>query len=86
MASARQGRAHLTSFAEVKAELEAAGITPDKDVICYCGTSREGSLVRFYLKHIAGYPKVRLYEGAWKEYVWVKNQSLPAETTENAAR
>lgn len=73
-------------FAEVKAELEAAGITPDKDVICYCGTSREGSLVRFYLKHVAGYPKVRLYEGAWKEYVWVKNQSLPAETTENAAR
>lgn len=73
-------------FAEVKEELEAAGITPDKDVICYCGTSREGSLVRFYLKHVAGYPKVRLYEGAWKEYVWVKNQSLPAETTENAAK
>lgn len=70
---------------EVKAELEAAGITPDKDIICYCGTSREGSLVRFYLKHVAGYPKVRLYEGAWKEYVWVKNQSLPAEEGGEAA-
>ncbi len=69
-------------FAEVKAELEAAGITPDKEILCYCGTSREGSLLRFYLKHVAGYPKVRLYEGAWKEYVWVKDQSLPAETTE----
>ncbi|SKB06673.1 thiosulfate/3-mercaptopyruvate sulfurtransferase [Prosthecobacter debontii] len=68
-------------FAEVKAELEKAGITPDKKVICYCGTSREGSLVRFYLAHVAGYPNVRLYEGAWKEYVWVKNKSLPAETT-----
>jgi thiosulfate/3-mercaptopyruvate sulfurtransferase len=67
-------------FAEVKADLEAAGITPDKEVLCYCGTSREGSLLRFYLKHVAGYPKVRLYEGAWKEYVWLKNQSLPAET------
>lgn len=65
---------------EVKAELEAAGITPDKDVLCYCGTSREGSLLRFYLKHVAGYPKVRLYEGAWKEYAWVKDKSLPAET------
>lgn len=65
---------------EVKAELEAAGITPDKEVIAYCGTSREGSLVRFYLKYVAGYPKVRLYEGAWKEYVWLKNMSLPAET------
>lgn len=66
--------------AEVKAELEAAGITPDKTIICYCGTSREGSLLRFYLKHLAGYPNVVLYEGAWKEYVWLKDQSLPAET------
>lgn len=73
-------------FSEVKADLEAAGITPDKDILCYCGTSREGSLLRFYLKHVAGYPKVRLYEGAWKEYVWLKDQSLPAETTESTAK
>jgi thiosulfate/3-mercaptopyruvate sulfurtransferase len=66
--------------AEVRKELEAAGITPDKDIICYCGTSREGSLLRFYLKHLAGYPRVRLYEGAWKEYVWLENKSLPVET------
>ena len=72
-------------FAQVKAELEAAGITPDKEILCYCGTSREGSLLRFYLKHVAGYPKVRLYEGAWKEYVWLKNKSLPAETKESKA-
>ena len=72
-------------FAEVKAQLEAAGITPDKDILCYCGTSREGSLLRFYLKHVAGYPKVRLYEGAWKEYVWLKGKSLPAETKESKA-
>jgi thiosulfate/3-mercaptopyruvate sulfurtransferase len=67
-------------LAEVKGELEKAGITPDKNIICYCGTSREGSLLRFYLKHVAGYPNVRLYEGAWKEYVWLKDKSLPAET------
>ncbi len=72
-------------FSEVKADLEAAGITPDKEVLCYCGTSREGSLLRFYLKHVAGYPKVRLYEGAWKEYVWIRNKSLPAETKDPAA-
>ena len=74
------------SFSEVKADLEAAGITPDKEVICYCGTSREGSLVRFYLKHVAGYPSVRLYEGAWKEYVWVKEKSLPVETSDSAGK
>ena len=67
-------------FEEVKADLEASGITPDKDVLCYCGTSREGSLLRFYLKYVANYPKVRLYEGAWKEYAWVKDKSMPAET------
>ncbi len=50
---------------DVKAELEAAGITKDKDILCYCGTSREGGPLRFYLKHVAGYPKIRLYEGAW---------------------
>jgi thiosulfate/3-mercaptopyruvate sulfurtransferase len=72
-------------FAEVKAELEKAGITPDKNIIAYCGTSREGSLLMFYLKHVAGYPKVRLYEGAWKEYVWLKGKSLPAETGGDAA-
>lgn len=72
-------------FAEVKAELEKAGITPDKNIIAYCGTSREGSLLQFYLKHVAGYPNVRLYEGAWKEYVWLKNKSLPAETGGEAA-
>jgi thiosulfate/3-mercaptopyruvate sulfurtransferase len=70
------------SVEDVKKDLEAAGITPDKTIICYCGTSREGSLVRFYLKHLAGYPKVVLYEGAWKEYVWIRDQSLPAETGE----
>ncbi|MDB6118054.1 MAG: sulfurtransferase [Verrucomicrobiaceae bacterium] len=66
-------------FAEVKDQLEKAGITKDKNIICYCGTSREGSLVRFYLKYVAGFPNVRLYEGAWKEYVWLKDKSLPAE-------
>ena len=71
------------SFDSVKAELTAAGITPDKDVLVYCGTSREGSLLRFYLKHVAKYPRVRLYEGSWKEYASLKQH--PAEAKENKA-
>lgn len=67
---------------EVKAELEAAGIASDKKVIVYCGTSREGSLLRFYLTHLLGYPNVVLYEGSWKEYVWIRDQSLPVATGE----
>lgn len=64
-----------------QAELNAAGITPDKEIVVYCGTSREGSLLRFYLRHVAKYPNVRLYEGSWKEYVNMKQH--PAETKEN---
>lgn len=73
------------SLAANKAELARAGITPDKNIICYCGTSREGSLLYFYLKHVLKYPNVRLYEGSWKEYVWLNGQSLPAETGGKAA-
>ncbi|MEZ5326923.1 MAG: rhodanese-like domain-containing protein [Verrucomicrobiales bacterium] len=72
-------------FAETKDELARAGITPDKNIIAYCGTSREGSLLLFYLKHVAGFPNVRLYEGAWKEYVWIEDKSLPVETGGNPA-
>ncbi len=70
-------------FEKVQAELKSAGLTPDKEIFVYCGTSREGSLLRFYLKHVAKYPHVRLYEGSWKEYVALKQH--PAETKENKA-
>lgn len=72
-------------LAAMQAELKAGGITKDQDIICYCGTSREGSLIYFTLKHVLGYPKVRLYEGSWKEYVWVNDQTLPVETGGSAA-
>lgn len=70
-------------LAQVKAELAKAGLTPDKEILVYCGTSREGSLLRFYLKHVAQYPNVRLYEGSWKEYASLKQH--PVETKDNQA-
>ena len=66
------------------AELSNAGLTKDKEIIVYCGTSREGSLLRFYLRHVAGYRNVRLYEGSWKEYASLKK--YPTETRENKAK
>lgn len=66
------------------AELTKAGLTKDKEIIVYCGTSREGSLLRFYLRHVAGFPNVRLYEGSWKEYASLKQ--YPAETQANSAK
>jgi thiosulfate/3-mercaptopyruvate sulfurtransferase len=65
-------------------ELNNAGLTEDKEIIVYCGTSREGSLLRFYLAHVAGYPNVKLYEGSWKEYASLKKYA--AETKENKAK
>ncbi len=59
-------------FEKVKADLEAAGLKADAEIYVYCGTSREGSLLRFYLKHVAKYPNVHLYEGSWKEYASLK--------------
>lgn len=47
--------------------------------------NREGSVIFFTLKHVLGYPNVRLYEGSWKEYVWLDGKSLPAETGGTAA-
>lgn len=69
---------------QVQTDLKAAGITPDKEIIVYCGTSREGSLLRFFLRHVAQYPNVRLYEGSWKEYASLKQ--YPAETKVSTAR
>jgi thiosulfate/3-mercaptopyruvate sulfurtransferase len=71
-------------FDKVKADLAAAGLTADKDILVYCGTSREGSLLRFYLKHVAKFPNVRLYEGSWKEYASLKQ--YPTETKDPSAK
>lgn len=76
----KQNTHQFLPFEKVKAELEAAGLTSDKEILVYCGTSREGSLLRFYLKHVAKYRNVHLYEGSWKEYAALKQ--YPAETAD----
>ncbi|OPZ87601.1 MAG: putative thiosulfate sulfurtransferase precursor [bacterium ADurb.Bin429] len=44
------------------------GVTPDKEVITYCVTGREGSSVWFVLKYLLGYPRVRLYQASLTEW------------------
>ena len=48
-------------FEQTKAELEAAGLKADKEILVYCGTSREGSLLRFYLRHVAKFPNTLIW-------------------------
>ena len=65
------------SVDSLRADYAARGITPDQDLILYCNSSTEASHVFFALKYLLGYPKVRIYTGAWSE--WAERIELPIE-------
>ena len=54
------------------------GIVRDKEIVVHCRTGREASHVYFTLKHVLGYPRVRLYRGSWVE--WSADRTLPVKT------
>lgn len=58
----------LKSTDALRKLFESRGVTPDKTVIVSCSTGREASLQYIVLKHLLGYPNVRIYEGSWTEY------------------
>ncbi len=58
----------LKSLDEIRALLAWREITPNNDIIVTCSTGREASLQYVVLKHLLGYPNVRIYEGSWTEY------------------
>jgi len=53
---------------EMRRLVERTGVSKDDDIIVYCSTSREATLVFHVIKHVLNYAKVRLYEGSWTEY------------------
>ncbi len=53
---------------ELKQNYEPKGVTPDKDVICYCRIGERSSHSWFVLKYLLGYSKVRNYDGSWTEW------------------
>ena len=63
--------------ADLLAGYEAQGITPDRDIILYCNSSTEASHLYFALRYLLGYPRVRIYTGAWSE--WAEREELPIE-------
>jgi thiosulfate/3-mercaptopyruvate sulfurtransferase len=67
----------LKSLDAIKALLAERGIKPSDDIIVTCSTGREATLQYIVLKHLLGYPKVRVYEGSWTEY---STTDLPVAT------
>jgi thiosulfate/3-mercaptopyruvate sulfurtransferase len=67
----------FTSLADAKAKFAAAGVTPDKKVICYCGGGISATLDLFLL-HQLGYDDLTLYDASMGE--WAKDTTLPIET------
>ena len=58
--------------------VKEAGIPKEKEIVVHCLTGREASHVYFTLRHILGYPRVRLYRASWVE--WSADRSLPVRT------
>ena len=55
------------TYEELKQNYTPKGVTPDKDVICYCRIGERSSHSWFVLKYLLGYPQVRNYDGSWTE-------------------
>ncbi len=56
----------------------SVGVTPDQEVITYCGRGFAAACSLLALK-VLGYERVRLYDGSWAE--WSADPSLPAEVS-----
>lgn len=59
---------------ELRAQFEAIGVTPDKEIITYCQSGGRSSHAYFVLR-LLGYPRVRNYKGSWRE--WGNREGMP---------
>jgi thiosulfate/3-mercaptopyruvate sulfurtransferase len=57
------------SVEELKALATSLGLTPDKELVFYCQTSVRACVPFFVFNHILGYPNVKVYDGAYNEWV-----------------
>jgi thiosulfate/3-mercaptopyruvate sulfurtransferase len=66
---------------QIQALAESAGASPDKTIICSCGTGREATNEFILFKWYLGYPDVVLYEGGFTE--WTSYKENPVVTGKN---
>ncbi len=53
---------------DIKRILDEKGVSPDKTVICSCGTGREATNEFIMFKFLLGYQNVKIYEGSFTEW------------------
>jgi len=63
---------------EIAAIISAHGVSPEKTVICTCGTGREATNEFILFKWYLNYPKVKIYEGSFTE--WTSYPENPTVT------
>lgn len=63
--------------ADLRTMYEAAGVTPDREVVTYCQGGYRAAHSYVALR-LLGYPRVRNYVGSWQE--WGDREELPIET------
>ncbi len=59
----------LRPLPEIRASAEAVGATREKTIVCSCGTGREATNEFLIFHYLLGYPKVRLFEGSFTEWL-----------------
>jgi thiosulfate/3-mercaptopyruvate sulfurtransferase len=71
----------MKSDDQIQTLVKGAGATPDKAIICSCGTGREATNEFLLFKYYLGYKNVVLYEGGFTE--WSSYPNNPVVTGKN---
>lgn len=62
---------------EICARAQAAGLLPEQELVTYCQGGVRAAHAALALR-IAGYPRVRVYDGSWAE--WGNNPAMPIDS------
>ncbi len=62
--------------AELRRQFEAAGVTPDRNIIVYCHTGGRAAMTTMILADVLGYTSVRNYDGSWVEWSFIRDGSV----------
>ena len=76
-------RSRPLSVDAMRERLEALDVSERDDIIVYCGTGREATLLTILLACELGCRNVRLYEGSWTEYH--QTEGMPIEVGDRVA-